>query len=173
MGRLDEYSEDERAAIVGRCNCQRREYGVCPVHGLQDPTVERLEKESLDAEQFWADAKLGEKVRAMLAGHTPAVAFVSHVYDRPGSYVQAAWDWFRRELLGEEPGSLKTGGAVGSPRDLARRIADHLFTFGASKKASRLIGERPGGGDYGGWGYEPAVNAIENLLIGSEASHDR
>lgn len=40
MGRLDEYSEEEKAAILG-----------C---------------ETFDAEQFWADAQLGKRVREMI-----------------------------------------------------------------------------------------------------------
>lgn len=90
MGRLDEYSDDEKATILG----DKEAF-------MADATT----AEERAAEQFWADAKLGERVRAMLAGNPPSN--IRGILDDSAEFghVEIAadiWAWLRRELLAEE-----------------------------------------------------------------------
>jgi len=47
---------------------------------------------------------------------------------------------------------------------LAEKITDYLFTNGANQKACRLELEMEGGRNGGGWGREPARDAIQTHL---------
>lgn len=55
---------------------------------------------------------------------------------------------------------------VSALRELAEMIAERLFTAGnvGGTKAARLVLEREGGGDLGGWCEKAAADQIEDLL---------
>ena len=50
---------------------------------------------------------------------------------------------------------------------LARRIAEDLFTNGSCERAQRLVLtiDKPVERNLGGWGFEPAVDRIYNILV--------
>jgi hypothetical protein len=79
MGRLSEYDEADRRAILG------------------DVTPE----EEASAELFWKDAQLGARVREMLASEEPPEWFRSAVLGRPAGMgsASAGWKSFRDQLL--------------------------------------------------------------------------
>ena len=56
---------------------------------------------------------------------------------------------------------------------LADKIANYLFTNGAKKKARRLVFEMEDGSNGGGWGLEPARDAIQAQLDEMENSFHR
>lgn len=109
MGQLDEYSRAERAAIdpAGEALQPRTD---APGAQTVDGDWERLE-----AERFWADAQLGKKVRELLTNAEPAESFCEELDACPASnplsskematLTVTAWDWLRRELLGEGAGN--------------------------------------------------------------------
>lgn len=170
MGRLDEYSEEERAAMLGDKAAFMRD-------------CSQAERNA------WADAQLGRRVRELLACEEPPREFLHHVYEAPGEYTAAAWTWTRRELLGDSTGN-DPNGSPASPTSIppsslpGRMEVDHVkpsgdeaFRPAPPDRQLFRYGDRLGfwTGEPGQGHFHPAADSVldETVAAWNGARHGR